>query len=246
MTDLNTFIYKYALIVCDEIHTYQFKSILQQHKCVFIKDISKAHYQLSINKYDALVMYTNFGLCLNEHLILKYIQDNFPNVYSIAILIEPDYKISHFLGANGVKMVLPYSELEALDTIISNIQNTKITLEILNISITSPPPLLQKILLFMEHNYLNIFTIAEIANYVGVTECTITREFQKNNLLPPKKILQLFKVKHSIELLSKTNLRIKEIATLSGFKNEHRYIECFNKIYNFSPGHYRKALLMQL
>jgi transcriptional regulator GlxA family with amidase domain len=102
---------------------------------------------------------------------------------------------------------------------------------------------LQKALRFIEDNYLTIFTITDIANYIGVTECTITREFQKNKLCPPKRLLMYFKVMHSEQLLQNTELKVKEIANLSGFTNEQRYIECFKRVYYVSPAGFRSEMI---
>lgn len=99
----------------------------------------------------------------------------------------------------------------------------------------------KKILLFIESRYLTICNMTDIANYIGVTENTITREFHKYNLCSPKRLLMYFKVKHSIELLRNSDLKIREIANLSGFTNEQRYIECFAKVFHSTPSNYRRT-----
>jgi AraC-like DNA-binding protein len=172
-------------------------------------------------------------------MVLKYIAECFPNMNSIAVLKKTEVKLSHFLGMNNIKEVIDIDELDTLDSLIKKTAGTKISLDKFKIKIDNYPPLLQKILRFVENNYLTIFTITDIAIDIGVTECTITREFQKNKLCPPKRLLMYFKILHSVELLRNTDLKIKEIAGLSGFTNEQRLIECFIRVYNISPTEFR-------
>jgi len=229
-----------SLIICNHNDEYIFKPYLLQYECHFVNTLSKIRFKLTKHHFDILLLYIDFEQTPREHIILNYISASFPNIYSIAILKEPNCRISHFLGTCGVKEVLAFSELNILDNKLSNIHNTKISLTKFSIFIENHPVNLQKILSFIEQNYLNIFTITDIADYIGVTESTISREFQKNNLCSPKRLLMYFKVMHSVELLMSTNFKIKQIASLSGFTNEQRYIECFIRVFHISPTDYKK------
>jgi AraC-like DNA-binding protein len=242
MDNINRNIQKKILVICESSEEYIFKSYLLKYEFIFVNTLSKVKTQLTKKHFDILLMCINFELTPREHMLLNYITNNFPKVYSIAILKTPNCRISHFLGANGVKDVLTYSELKTLDTIFSNTLNTKITLNKFSISIENYPLHTQKILGFIEKNYLTIFTITDVADYIGVTECTIAREFQKNKICPPKRLLMYFKVMHSVELLKRTGLKIKEIANLSGFTNEQRFIECFVRVFGISPSEFRNKV----
>ncbi|NOU17764.1 MAG: helix-turn-helix transcriptional regulator [Bacteroidales bacterium] len=228
-----------SLIICNHNDEYIFKPYLTRYECHFVSTLSKIRYKLTKYHFDILLLYINFEQTTDEYIILNYIGASFPNIYSIAILKEPSYRTSHFLGTCNVKEVLAYSELNLLDSKLSNIHNTKITLTKFSIFIENHPMNMQKILAFIEQNYLNIFTITDIADYIGVTESTISREFQKNKLCSPKRLLMYFKVMHSVELLKRTGLKIKEIANLSGFTNEQRFIECFIRVFGKSPSEFR-------
>ncbi|NVO08827.1 MAG: helix-turn-helix transcriptional regulator [Bacteroidales bacterium] len=228
------------LIICNRKDEYIFKPYLLQYECHFVDSLSKIRYKLTKHHFDILLLYINFEQTPEEHMLLNYIAISFPNIYSIAILKEPICRISHFLGTCGVKEVLTYSELNKLGIKLSNIHNTKITLAKFSIFIENYPLNVQKILFFIEQNYLNIFTMTDIADYIGVNESTISREFQKNKICSPKRLLMYFKVMHSVELLKNTNLKIKEIADLSGFTNEQRYIECFGRTLETTPNEFRK------
>ncbi len=175
-----------------------------------------------------------------EELILRFVSSSFSNLNSIAILRKDEVKISHFLGKSGIKEVIYTDELDQLSDSLLRKCETKITLGRFLIKSEDFSHLMQKTLQFIESNYLNIYSLTEVANEVGVTENTIDREFQKHSICSPKRLLMYFKVMHSVDLLIKTDFKIKEIAAISGFTNEQRFIECFKRIFNISPSEYRK------
>jgi AraC-like DNA-binding protein len=224
---------------------YLFKNYLSAFDCTYKESVLKVREYLKLKHYDSLLLYSEINCTKDEEIVLKYISESFPNLDSIAIVKKTGVKLSHFLGRNGIKEVLHTDELDKLTPILLRSNDTKISLDKLGISIEKTSPLLQKILRFMESNYLTIFTITDIATYVEVDECTISRECQKNNLCPPKRLLMYFKVMHSVELLQNTDFKIKEIANLSGFTNEQRYIECFIRVFNESPGYFRRKQKMK-
>jgi AraC-like DNA-binding protein len=234
---------KSILIICDNDCIYLFKNYLSAFNCTYKESLSNVREYLRLKHYDSLLLYCEISGSQNEEMILKYISASFPNLHSIAILKKTEVKISHFLGRNGIKEIIHIDELYRLTSLFFNTNNTKITLHNLNITLEDYPPLVQKILRFMEDHYLTIFTITDIAQYAGISECTIAHEFQKNNLSPPKQLLMLFKVTHSVVLLTKTNLKMKEIANLSGFTSQKRYMECFERVYRISPSEYKRSSL---
>jgi transcriptional regulator GlxA family with amidase domain len=77
---------------------------------------------------------------------------------------------------------------------------------------------------------------------MDVSECTLSREFQKYSLPGPKRMLMYLKVYHSSLLMQNNGLNIREIASLSGFSNDKRMAECFQRVYNMPPGEYRKQM----
>jgi AraC-like DNA-binding protein len=228
------------LIVCNSDNRYIFKNYLLAYNCTYKESLSKVRDSLKHKNFDSLLLYCKINCTHEEEVILKYVAECFPNMNSIAIVKKSEVKLSHFLGMNSIKEVIHTDELDTLDSLIQKATRTNITLDKFGIVLNNYPPLLQKILRFIEDNYLTIFTITDIANYIGVVECTIDREFQKNNLCPPKRLLMYFKIMHSVELLKNSDLKIKEIANLSGFTNEQRFIECFVRVHNLSPSKYRK------
>jgi YesN/AraC family two-component response regulator len=230
---------KNVLIVCDHEDQYLFKNYLSTHNCTYKESLSKARGSLKKEHFDGLLLYCEINCNPETEKMLQYFSENFPNLNSTVLLKKPEVKVSHFLGKNGIKHIILFNELDYLESHFSNINKTKITLDKFQIVLANLSPLLQKILHYIEGNYLNIFTITDIANYLSVNECTITREFKKHNLTSPKRLLMYFKVKHSVELLKNSDLKIKEIACLSSFTNEQRFNECFKKVFTEPPEKYR-------
>jgi AraC-like DNA-binding protein len=228
------------LIVCNNDDRYLFKNYLSEFNCTYKESLPNVRDYLKLKHFDSLLLYSEINYTKDEEMVLKYISECFSNLNSIAILKKTEVKLSHYLGRNGIKEVLLTDELDKLESLLLSSHGPKITLDKFKISVEVCPPLLQRILRFMENNYLFIFTITDIANYIGISECTITRIFQKNNFCSPKRLLMYFKITHSIELLKNSDLKIKEIANLSGFTNEQRYIECFRKMLCLSPTEYKK------
>jgi AraC-like DNA-binding protein len=228
------------LIICDINRKHLLENSLTDFNCCYKNSLSNVHESLRLKHYDFLLLFIEFNCNKIEEFLFKYISEVFPNLNSIAILKKTDGKVSHFLGKNGIMEIIYFDELDNLSSLLLRVNCTNIKLERFTNSIENYSPLLQKLLRFIEKYYLSILTISEIADSIGINESTVDREFQKSNLGPPKRLLLHFKVMHSMELLCNTDLRIKEVACLSGFTSVQRYIECFIRIYKMSPAEYRK------
>ena len=79
----------------------------------------------------------------------------------------------------------------------------------------------------------------EIAMQLNIHESTLSREFKKNNITNPKRLLLYFKVGHASNLMKNKGLNLKKIAHQSGFSNEQRFNECFKRLFNETPNVYR-------
>jgi AraC family L-rhamnose operon transcriptional activator RhaR/AraC family L-rhamnose operon regulatory protein RhaS len=98
---------------------------------------------------------------------------------------------------------------------------------------------LRKSLRYIEQHYLTLMNTSEVADFAGISECTLSREFKKFNLPGPKRLLMYCKIKHATHLMRNEELKIKQIAAMSGFTNVKRFHECFQMVFECSPGEYR-------
>ena len=85
----------------------------------------------------------------------------------------------------------------------------------------------------------------EIISTIGYTHEHICREFKKHMGITLGKYIQRTKCAYSLSLLTDTNIPIIEIANKLYFPDESNYIATFKKIYNITPGGWRKHLFRQ-
>lgn len=227
------------LVICDTQNVQRIHDYLTQYDCTYRDGLSKIREITKNQHFDYLVIFTELKGNEEEELLLKYISNQLPNIKSLCILKKADFRLSHFLGKNGITEVILITELASMTDKISK-PNTQIKLATFGIECNNYPIQVQKTLKFIEENYLAIYTMSDVSKFIGITECFISHEFRKYGICPPKRLIMYFKVMHSRELLLNTTLKMKEIAQLSGFTNEQRYIECFQRMFNVSPGQFKR------
>lgn len=57
-----------------------------------------------------------------------------------------------------------------------------------------------------------------------------------------KEMIQTLKLNKAIELLSSTDLKIRDISETIGYENDTHFIRTFKKVYGLSPNQYRQQL----
>ena len=82
----------------------------------------------------------------------------------------------------------------------------------------------------------------EIISSVGYSQEYICREFKKYTGTTLSKYIRKMKCIHSLSLLEDTDIPIINIATMLYFPDESNYITTFRKIYNVTPGEWRKKV----
>ena len=216
-------------------------------KFIEIRDSPILH--LKSEPYDCILLFwkRNSNQVMNLAIRLKTDFNQIPiiGVVNQNIKLETIRK-SGEIGVNRILEQKNFFSLEdVLNTTISKI-NSKITLNDFNIDLSSRSKLLLRALKIIEQDYITLMSTAEIAQSLDINESTLSREFSKNHMVNPKRLLLYFKVKHSIKLMRNNGLKIKQIAIYSGFTNEKRFISCFKKIYVITPGEYRSRLNQNL
>ncbi|KAA2215788.1 helix-turn-helix domain-containing protein [Maribacter flavus] len=171
----------------------------------------------------------------NEIFELK---STFKNLFVLIVLKEKFFDFARLCGKKGIDKVLHVSELGGIVNVLDqiNFQRTRITLKDFGIKKSGLSQMAVEGLKIIEKDYIQIKSTQEIANRMRIHESTLIREFKKYDLYSPKKLLMYFKVFHSLKLIELETFSIKEIAYSSGFTNEKRFIECFDRIINMTPG----------
>lgn len=89
---------------------------------------------------------------------------------------------------------------------------------------------------FMEKNYMNEMSMAEIALYTGRSLSTFKRDFhQYSNLMPQKWIIRR-RLEAAHELLQKGGKKISDICYEVGFKNLSHFYRLYKETYGLTPG----------
>ena len=84
--------------------------------------------------------------------------------------------------------------------------------------------------------------LKEIISTIGYSQEHVCREFKKFTGTTLGKYIQRMKCMYSLSLLTDKSIRIVDIANKLYFPDESNYITTFKKIYNITPGEWRKQI----
>lgn len=182
-----------------------------------------------------------------DKMLICHIRKKFPYIPFMAIISNDQIELARQCGEIGIDKVLIKSEIENIEKeLTSLLSHTKEQIFISDLGIKNPhldyPEIILNALALTEHNYIDIKSVCEIAHTLGVSECTLSREFQKYGLPGPKRLLMHMKVYHASLLMQNKGFNIREIAAMSGFTNDKRMAECFQRFFLKSPGEFRDNL----
>ncbi len=239
--------YNYSLPNCLIVEGFSIKHRIRS----VLKEIFNLHFitmrqdivsMVRNENIDCIIFYLDKGI----DTILKQthlINQNFQELPMVGI-VESNIKIDTIrkCGELGVDYVIDSHSLTNLkDTVFGLINKYSARVKLSNFKIdeNTGSVLLQRSLKIIEENYIDLMGTGEIANQLGVNESTISREFKKNNIAGPKRLLLYFKIKHATNLMRNQGLSLKEIASQSGFSSEQRFYECFRNVFDKTPNEYR-------
>lgn len=89
---------------------------------------------------------------------------------------------------------------------------------------------------FMEKNYMNEMSMAEIALYTGRSLSTFKRDFHQYSNLTPQKWIIRRRLEAAHELLQKGGKKISDICYEVGFKNLSHFYRLYKETYGLTPG----------
>ncbi len=95
---------------------------------------------------------------------------------------------------------------------------------------------------FIEENYAESITLADIANAGNVCKSGCTAMFNAVLNQPPVSFLIDYRLNKARELLQTTSRSVSEIATLVGFSGVSYFTERFRKCYGITPRDFRNGL----
>lgn len=94
---------------------------------------------------------------------------------------------------------------------------------------------------YIQMHYQEMITVNDIADYVSVNRSYLSTLFQRELHMSPQQFLLRFRITKATELLTNSNVSIKNISYSCGYANQLAFSKAFRKITGMSPSTYRKT-----
>jgi len=98
---------------------------------------------------------------------------------------------------------------------------------------------LKKVRSLLDTQYLSDHPLHELASYAGVHRVHLVREFRKHYGLTIGQHIRKRRVAHACELLARTDLLLREIASECRFVDQSHFSRQFKKLSGLTPAEYR-------
>lgn len=92
---------------------------------------------------------------------------------------------------------------------------------------------------YIEIHYMNNISIADIADYLGISSSYLSRFFKAETGKSPLEYLTEFRISKSKDLLKDSSYTLKEISEKIGYNDVNSFIRYFKKYEGITPGKYR-------
>lgn len=96
---------------------------------------------------------------------------------------------------------------------------------------------------YIRASYEKNFSLEDVANYVGVNKCYLSREFHRYTGYSFVSYVNRTRCKIAQQLLKKEGVQISHVARKCGFENRSYFARCFQKYTGIIPSEYRKSML---
>ena len=94
---------------------------------------------------------------------------------------------------------------------------------------------------YLNTHYNEHITLEDMARKVYLSPSYFSRIFKKETGISFSSYLNRVRIEHSKELLRHQNLRLTDIALLSGFEDQSYFTKVFKKVTGTTPLHYRES-----
>ena len=96
---------------------------------------------------------------------------------------------------------------------------------------------------YIRASYEKDFSLDDVANFVGINKCYLSREFHKYTGYSFVSYVNLTRCKMAQQLLADERISINEAGKRCGFPNRSYFAKCFRRYMGMLPGEYRDQLL---
>ena len=98
---------------------------------------------------------------------------------------------------------------------------------------------IEAVIHYMRENIERKLSLAELAEYAGLSSSRFSLLFQKKAGYPPLTYLNQLKIRKACHYLDFTDMKINQISSKLGFKDAYYFTRMFTKIMGLSPTDYR-------
>lgn len=99
-----------------------------------------------------------------------------------------------------------------------------------------------KTLQFIEENFKDDITSAEIAANIGISSDYITKQFKKELEITPLEYLRKYRIAKAIELIKTTDMSISDISVACGFNDLSLFSRVFKQTFGLTPRDFKKEI----
>lgn len=191
----------------------------QVHVCVFNKPKNYEYFCLWINAGE------NFHVssCIPQPNLLTFDGKTKEKLFSLF------YRLNE-LSKKEQEFESSLTFLQILEIFKNNYQS--------NFSKEILPEFFQKIINYINDNFIEIKTVKEIADKFFISTTTLLRNFNKYLRITPKKYLEQLKLSNAVKMLNKGST-VTEACFNSGFSDVSHFIVLFKKEFKTSPFKYK-------
>ncbi len=112
----------------------------------------------------------------------------------------------------------------------------------IRITVNSKHSNLLKAIKYIESNYMNDINIMQTAEYLNVSESYLSHLFKKETDYTFLEVLTSVRLSEACKLLKDPNIRVHEVASLTGYRDQRYFSHIFKKHLGVTPNHYKERL----
>lgn len=94
----------------------------------------------------------------------------------------------------------------------------------------------------MEHFTEPDFYLGAVAEHFSLSLNNLSQQFKRHLGISPAKYITVLKIDQAKELLTKTNMTIKDIAAHIGYSDSSIFVKNFKTITSLTPNQYRNSM----
>lgn len=112
----------------------------------------------------------------------------------------------------------------------------------IRITVNSKHSNLLKAITYIELNYMKDINIMQTAEYLNVSESYLSHLFKKETDYTFLEFLTSIRLSHACRLLKDPNIRVHEVASLTGYRDQRYFSYIFKKHLGVTPNYFKEKL----